>query len=448
MNVGTKSNRSSRFLIGGALLVLAALLAACEFPFGKDCALARPFDISPTFGEVVGTLTPTIYWDYDGLCAPDGFEISLGTSHLRTEDDITETVDARTGSWTPPGPLEPATFYRVRVRAVRGSMDGPVGFSGFRTGPVCAVGVPSAYPAPTLLSPEDGAVITEAATYSPAPGEEWTTPLLDFAWEGESGCVTPNGYLLQVSRFASFTPAWATTELRSYEDIAWHEFAPGEEWHDCQRYYWRVTPWLGDELFGPNSETWSFVINTSGALCPLELAEPIIEHEGPGIPFSVSGHAAIAGHVWHDECAVPWESTDVAPPGCVIMPDGGMEANGLLDSGESGIEGVTVLLDDQPCPGTDGWSEETDASGYYSFHNLTAGTYCIEINAASDGNEDVLIPGSWTVPYRWYGPGPVSAEVFLGSDDDISRMNDFAWDYQFLPAPTPEGPEAFKACVI
>ncbi len=71
----------------------------------------------------------------------------------------------------------------------------------------------------------------------------------------------------------------------------------------------------------------------------------------------------------------------------------------------------------------------------YTFHDLVAGTYCLGIDAAADGNDSVLIPGNWTVPYRWYGPGPISVEVALGSDDDISRLNDFAWDYQFLPSP-------------
>jgi hypothetical protein len=74
-------------------------------------------------------------------------------------------------------------------------------------------------------------------------------------------------------------------------------------------------------------------------------------------------------------------------------------------------------------------------SGHYGFYDLLAGTYCLQIDPEADGNADILIPGNWTVPERWYGPGPIAVEVTLGSDDDISRMNDFAWDYQFLPLP-------------
>jgi hypothetical protein len=146
---------------------------------------------------------------------------------------------------------------------------------------------------------------------------------------------------------------------------------------------------------------------------------------------------AISGHIWHDECAVPHESTAVAPPGCVILPDGTMGANGILDLAEIGIDGVTVLLAAGACPGTDGWSCTTEVNGHYGFCNLSGGIHCLEIAAASDGNESVLIPGNWTVPCRWHGPGPISAEVTLPGDDDIRRYNDFAWDYQLLPEPAP-----------
>jgi hypothetical protein len=78
----------------------------------------------------------------------------------------------------------------------------------------------------------------------------------------------------------------------------------------------------------------------------------------------------------------------------------------------------------------------TDVNGYYSFSSLPAGTYCIAIDAMDEDNVTVLIPGSWTMPYRWYGPGPIYTEVDL-AEADIRRLNDFGWDHQFLPAPEP-----------
>jgi hypothetical protein len=119
------------------------------------------------------------------------------------------------------------------------------------------------------------------------------------------------------------------------------------------------------------------------------------------------------------------------------MPDGGMEANGVLDPGEVGIAGVTVRLGAGPCPAEGGWTDTTDANGYYTFSLLSAGTYCVSIDAMDDDNITVLIPGSWTSPYRWYGPGPIEIELSLG-EADIQRFNDFGWDHQFLPAPPPE----------
>jgi hypothetical protein len=208
-------------------------------------------------------------------------------------------------------------------------------------------------------------------------------------------------------------------------------FPPGVEWRSCSSYYWRVSTVLPDGSDGPTSETWSFVTpNATGGPC-LEVHLPPLEVAPPA-----TGTSAIAGHVFHDECAVPYESTDVAPAGCVIMPDGGMEANGVLDPGEVGIGGVTVHLAASTCPALGALTDVTDVNGYYSFTSLPAGTYCISIDAMHEENVTVLIPGSWTIPYRWYGPGPIYTEVDLGGAD-IRRLNDFGWDHQFLPAPEP-----------
>jgi hypothetical protein len=252
-------------------------------------------------------------------------------------------------------------------------------------------------------------------------------------WQGAAGCVPAEGYEIQVSRISTFPPG-ATQTYTMYGHRMMFFFPPGVEWHDCETYYWRVIPLLEGAVAGPPSATWSFTINTSAIFCmPGPIVELVIPE--PDVSVPLTGHGAISGHVWHDECATPEESTDTAPPGCIILPDGGIEANGELDDGEAGIEGVTVRLSTGPCPGEGDWTAATDVSGHYGFYDLLAGTYCLQIDPEADGNADILIPGNWTVPERWYGPGPIAVEVTLGSDDDISRMNDFAWDYQFLPLP-------------
>jgi SdrD B-like domain len=426
-----------RVLAPLVVLLLAAGLAACNLPAGSDCSaddLPPVINMVPSLGAWADSLSPILTWDYEGSCMPDAYEVGLTSD----EGDQSGTVDGLSEGWTPPTPLEPATVYHWYVTPVSGSTEGESAWAEFRTGPICEVVDPSAYPAPVLTSPANGAIIDTTTWVSMGPDDRAITPLVELSWEGTSGCLMPGRYEMKVSRSPSFSPSGNVSTGWTYKTHERYFFPPGVEWHDCERFYWKVTPLLGGDDAGPSSDIWSFIVNTSGVVCPAELVAelPI----GPGISVPLAGHGAIAGHVWHDECAVPYESTDIAPPGCVIMPDGSIEANGILDSGESGIEGVTVRLNTGACPGTAGWTYATDASGMYTFHNLTAGTYCIEIDAAADGNDTVLIPGNWTVPYRWYGPGPISAEVTLGSDDDISRLNDFAWDYQFLPSPSGAGP--------
>lgn len=415
------------------VLLLAVSLAGCNFPAGSDCSpedLPPVINMVPSLGAVVDGLSPSLTWDYEGSCEADSFELIL----ISDEGRQTVTVDGRSMGWTPPAPLEPASVYTWFVQAISGSTQGDSAWATFRTGPVCEVGDPSAYPAPVLTSPADGAVVESTTWISFGPDDRLLTPIVDMSWEGMPGCVLPDRYELQVSRSPAFAPSRNVSTGWTYLTHERYFFPPGVEWHECERFYWRVIALLGHDLAGPTSETRSFVVNTSGALCPMELAPGL--PLGPGVAIPLTGHAAIAGHVWHDECAVPYASTDIAPPGCVIMPDGGMEANGILDPGETGIEVVTVRLSSGACPGEGSLTSVTDVSGQYGFHDLPGGTYCVKIDAAADGNDTVLIPGNWTVPYRWYGPGPISAEVTLMSDDDISRLNDFAWDYQFLPSPS------------
>ena len=423
-----KLNKFRFHLLPFSVVIVLLLLSGCNLPGGDDCAyedLPAPINISASSG-----LSPVITWAYAGTCEPDAFDIVLLDVTGETVEVETAVVDGLVDSWTPSSPLSPASLYDFRITPVSGLTTGQQGWASIRTGPYCTTNT-----APVLLSPENGAVIDEVVNITSVPDGEViaTTPSFMMIWEGDPDCLPADGYEVQVSRIVSFPPA-ATQIYRSTGRRMMFFFPPGVEWHDCETYYWRAIP-LGDgSEAGPPSATWSFTLNTSGVIClPELLVSPIIPEIGVGIPLT--GHGAIAGHVWHDECATPEESTDTAPPGCVILPDGSIEANGEPDDGEYGIEGVTVRLSAGTCPGEGDWTSVTDVSGHYGFYDLLAGSYCLEIDPEADGNADILLPGNWTVPDRWYGPGPISVDVTLGSDDDISRLNDFAWDYQFLPAP-------------
>ncbi|MBN2554644.1 MAG: hypothetical protein JXA97_01790 [Anaerolineales bacterium] len=428
-------NKFRFHLLPFSVVILLLLLSGCNLPGGDDCAsedLPAPINLSPSGGEVIDGLAPDVTWEYIGTCEPEGFNIVLRDLTGEAVVLLSETVDSMTEDWSPTSPLSPASVYDVEITPFSGSTTGSGAEEIFRTGPICA-----APAAPTLISPADGTVVDEVGEITAWPSGEVidTTPSFYMTWEGEVDCIPAEGYEIQVSNIVSF-PRAATNIYRQIGSRMYFFFPPGMDrhWHECETYFWRVIPLLAGDEGGPPSEAWSFTINTSGLLCPPDLRiEPLIPELDIGIP--IAGHGAIAGHVWHDECATPEESTDTAPPGCVILPDGSIEANGELDGGEYGIEGVTVRLSAGACPGEGDWTSVTDVSGHYGFYDLLAGTYCLAIDPEADGNDAVLLPGHWTVPERWYGPGPISVDVTLGSDDDISRLNDFAWDYQYLPVP-------------
>lgn len=136
----------------------------------------------------------------------------------------------------------------------------------------------------------------------------------------------------------------------------------------------------------------------------------------------------IGGRVWHDLCAVPYESVDEPPEGCVMLPGGGLEANGVLEPGEPGILGVLVALGMGDCPSTGLATAITDEDGFYVFTGLGAGTYCVSIDPLDDTNESILIPGGWTYPALEVS----DATVYLLEGTEVLDV-DFGWDYQFLP---------------
>ena len=139
--------------------------------------------------------------------------------------------------------------------------------------------------------------------------------------------------------------------------------------------------------------------------------------------------AVINGIVWHDLCAPAGEDGE-ASEGCIATTDGGFQANGLLDSGEPGIGGITVNLGAGACPSSGLATVVTENDGSYAFADLAAGDYCISIDTLGDDNQAVLIPGSWTYPET----GIPETAVTL-TDGETSDPIDFGWDYEFLPLP-------------
>ena len=144
------------------------------------------------------------------------------------------------------------------------------------------------------------------------------------------------------------------------------------------------------------------------------------------VPPEETTLGGIGGKVWHDLCAVPHETVDEPPDGCVRTESGGLQANGVLEPDEPGIGGVEVALGAGACPATGLATTVSDSDGVYAFVGLEAGTYCVSIDALVAPNEGILIPGGWTSPDQG------QATIALGAGETLSDVN-FGWDYQFLP---------------
>ena len=142
----------------------------------------------------------------------------------------------------------------------------------------------------------------------------------------------------------------------------------------------------------------------------------------------------INGRIWHDLCAVAGgdgsDETAVPSAGCIASPDGGFQANSLLEDEEPGIASVLVNLSENACPSESTiQTATTDEDGDYVFTDLSAGTYCVSVNVLDVENE-LLLPGGWTFP----DSEMLGTTVTLEDGDLVTGIN-FGWDYQFLPVP-------------
>lgn len=167
-----------------------------------------------------------------------------------------------------------------------------------------------------------------------------------------------------------------------------------------------------------------YTVDVNGVSDTFEFTVDNVPAEEPPVSPALS---SVGGLVWHDLCKVPYETVAVPPEGCVMLPDGGLVANGLLEAGEPGLAGVVVALGSGACPSTGLATANTDANGMYTFIGLSAGTYCVSIDFSDPTNETILIPGGWTYPNE-----DSATTVTIGWGEYRSDVN-FGWDYQFLP---------------
>jgi hypothetical protein len=155
----------------------------------------------------------------------------------------------------------------------------------------------------------------------------------------------------------------------------------------------------------------------------------------PKTPLPAKG--SISGLVWHDLCDSSIDS-GLQSDGCVKAASQSFySANGILDVGEPGIEGIELTLGQGVCPAKGLVTVKTGSNGEYSFVDLDPGTYCVSVSSAAP-HLAKLEPGLWTYPTTDGGQGVGWISVTVKSGNLVEGVN-FGWD--FLHKPISEVPE-------
>jgi len=179
-----------------------------------------------------------------------------------------------------------------------------------------------------------------------------------------------------------------------------------------------------------------------GCNFPVREDDILIDPDPTTPPTSV--HGSISGVIWHDLCDSSSASKGRSE-GCVKAASQSFyHANGILDVGEPGIEGIELTLGQGVCPAKGLEVVHSGSKGEYRFTDLEGGVYCVSVSNAAP-HLAKLEPGMWTYPKAdgGQGVGWISVSVFEGNS--IPNIN-FGWDFllqlQKDPAsivtPTPE----------
>ncbi len=150
--------------------------------------------------------------------------------------------------------------------------------------------------------------------------------------------------------------------------------------------------------------------------------------------LNASAGAVVSGQVWHDLCAATEfdQGSSLQPsPGCVERDGGRYLANGTIDPDEPGLEGLLVELGEGTCPSTGLAVTITDDDGLYLFSGISAGHYCVSIDATMIQNAAILESGEWT---HDSDGDPAEKNITITDGENRSGVS-FGWDFAFLPPP-------------
>jgi len=143
-------------------------------------------------------------------------------------------------------------------------------------------------------------------------------------------------------------------------------------------------------------------------------------------------NAVIGGTLWLDSCPENLVTAGVDNSGagiCVEREDGSREANGILESGESGIGNVIVNLGTGECYSSGLASTITDNDGVFLFAGLSAGKYCVSIDSMNPQNSQQLFEGHWSTA-RF---GAVAEVEFDVQESQVQDDINFGWQHTVQP---------------
>jgi len=113
----------------------------------------------------------------------------------------------------------------------------------------------------------------------------------------------------------------------------------------------------------------------------------------------------LAGYVFEDRCdesALSLDFRSPLPEGCVEIGPRIITSNNIWDTGEPPIGGVYIELINGSCSDAPLYTTSPDASGYFEFPNIEAGSYSLVIDANHTENAPILGVGEWST-YRGGG---------------------------------------------
>lgn len=327
------------------------------------------------------------------------------------------------------------------------------------------------------LSETNSDILLPGSWTAPETGTNETTVTIS---EGESVGDVNFGWDYQFLPIPEVDLATCTNSIEFVEDLSIPDdtvFPPGQEFEKGWRLRNNGTcPWTtdysltfvgGDEIPGPISVTLPSPV-APGQTVDLSVTFTAPEESGTyrsnwqisdaaGEPFGINGFigdafwlqivveegaeaaetplpnsASISGLVWADFCTLLEDGSPSV--GCVEIGEnsGFYRADGTFNNNEGPLAGIVVSLGLNACPedGVVGAANvletaTTGDDGIYTFTNLDAGTYCVFVDALSEDNVDLLIPGDWTYP----APGTGRIGIVLDPGEERENV-DFGWDYE------------------